>query len=66
MFYSAESTISVCSRHVGHGNFYLANKSRSKLVHDFNNFHQRHHSSGDGNFGLAYTHWDSVFGTVHE
>ncbi len=50
----------------GHGNFNLANKSRSKLVRDFNSFHQRHHSSGDGNFGLAYTHWDSVFGTVHK
>ena len=46
-----------------HSNYNVASASTSTLVNELNIFHQKHHSSKNGNFGLLYTHWDSVFGT---
>ena len=46
-----------------HSNYNVSQKSRSKLVKSLNEFHQHHHSSPNGNFGLLHTHWDSAFGT---
>ena len=50
----------------GHSNYDLLRESRlpdrlSELIR----FHQKHHSSPNGNYGYAYTHWDQVSGTRH-
>ena len=50
----------------GHSNYnLLGNSKRWLFLQDLICFHQYHHSSGSANYGYAYTHWDSVFGTKH-
>jgi sterol desaturase/sphingolipid hydroxylase (fatty acid hydroxylase superfamily) len=48
-----------------HSNFnILANKQRLSPLQKVICFHQQHHTSGTGNFGFLFLHWDYFFGTV--
>ncbi len=48
----------------GHSNYnILAGSKQFRLMQNLVCFHQQHHSSGRGNFGYLYTHWDTLFGT---
>lgn len=48
----------------GHSNYnILSGSARLAKFQRLVCFHQEHHSKSNGNYGLFYTHWDTVFNT---